>query len=90
MEPSLHFMWTRSRRKTEVHICCGVLITSIAEYLGISLAGLTEDGGKGFIIYEVLFSVGLLKTDYWGQGFFLQVAGDHSPVPIPQLTKVDL
>ena len=71
-------------------ICYGGLITAIAKHLDISFAGLTEDDGERFITYEVLFSVGLLKTDYWGQGFFLQVAGDHFPVPIPQLTKVDV
>ena len=71
-------------------ICCGGLITAIGEHLGVSFAGMTEDGGEKFITYEVLFSVGLLKTDHWGQGYFMQVAGDHFPVPLPQLTKVDV
>ena len=71
-------------------ICCGGLITAVVEHLVISLAGLTEDGGERFITYEVLFSVGLLKTNYFSQGYFLQVEGDHFPVPIPQLTKVDV
>ena len=58
--------------------------------LGHIFHQLTEDGGERFITYKVLFSVGLLKTDFWGQGFFLQVAGDHFPVPIPKLTKVNV
>ena len=66
------------------------MITAFAEHLGISLAGLTEDGGEQFITYEVLFSVGLLRTDYFGQGYFLQVEGDQFHVPVPQLTKVDV
>ena len=45
--------------------------------------------GEIFITYEVLFAVGLLKTDMSGQAFFLQVERDHFPVPLPQLTKVD-
>ena len=39
------------------------LITAIAEHVGVSTAGLTEDMGEKFITYEVLFSVGLLKTE---------------------------
>ena len=56
-------------------ICCGGLITTIAEHVGVSTAGLIEDMGENFITYEVLFLVSLLKTDYCGQGYFLQVEG---------------
>ena len=56
-------------------ICCGGLITAIAEHVGVSTAGLIEDMGENFITYEVLFLVSLLKTDYCGQGYFLQVEG---------------
>ena len=61
----------RISKKDGSPICCGGLITAIAEYVGIPTVDLTPDMGEMFITYEVLFAVGLLKTDSSGQAFFL-------------------
>ncbi|KAL1559790.1 hypothetical protein AAHA92_10094 [Salvia divinorum] len=79
----------RISRKDGSMICCGGLITAIAEFAGIPTVDFAEDVGEMFITYEVLFLQGILKTDASGQAFFLQGERDHFPVPIPQLTKVD-
>ena len=84
----LHYV-DRISEKDESTIFCGGLITAIAEHVGFPTTDFSADMGEMYIACEVLFSVGLLKTDSSGQAFFIQVDRDHFPVPIPYLTKVD-